>query len=157
MLKFESESKDKNKKRTVGENPPLKTAHLGTSLLLKGDLSGDEDLTIGGRFQGTIDLKNHTLIIEQGGKVEADIRAKNITISGYVKGNIFASGKVFISEEAQMDGNISASIISVMDGAQFKGSVKMEKAGETVSLPKEKAQEIPGIEEGETKDKTPSE
>ena len=156
MLKVESDAKDKNKKRTMRENPSLKTAHLGPSLFLKGELSGNEDLIIDGQFQGKIDLKNHSLIIGPEGKVEADIRARNITINGYVKGNIFASGKVFISEEAQMDGNISASIISVMDGAQFKGSVKMEKGSEIIS-PREKVQEILGIEKSETKDKILSE
>lgn len=154
MLNLEADTKDKNKKRTMRENPPLKTARFGPSLFLKGELSGNEDLIIDGHFQGKIDLKNHSLIIGTEGKVEADIQAKNIIINGNVKGNIFASGKVFISEEAQMDGNISASVISIMDGAQFKGSVKMEKGGEIISPPEEKAQGIRVIEESETKDKT---
>jgi len=157
MLKFDPETKDKNKKRTVSEDPPLKSARLGPSLSLKCELSGNEDLIIEGQFQGTIDLKNHSLIIGPEGKVEADIQARNITINGYVKGNIFASGKVFISEEAQMDGNISASVISVMDGAQFKGSVKMEKGGEIISSPEERTEEVLWSEENETKDKAPSE
>lgn len=154
MLNLKADTKDKNKKRTMRENPPLKTSRFGPSLFLKGELSGNEDLIIDGHFQGKIDLKNHSLIIGTEGKVEADIQAKNIIINGNVKGNIFASGKVFISEEAQMDGNISASVISIMDGAQFKGSVKMEKGGETISPPEKKAQGILVIEESETKDKT---
>jgi cytoskeletal protein CcmA (bactofilin family) len=157
MLKFEPETKDKTKKSTMSEDPPLKMAFLGPSLSLKGELSGKEDLIIEGQFQGKINLKNHSLIIGPEGKVEADIRAKNITIKGYVKGDIFASGKVFISEEAQMDGNITASIISVMDGAQFKGSVKMEKAGEAISPPEERAEEIFRMEENKTIEKIPSE
>jgi cytoskeletal protein CcmA (bactofilin family) len=157
MLKFEPETKDKTKKRTMSEDPSLKMAFFGPSLFLNGELSGKEDLIIEGQFQGKINLKNHSLIIGPEGKVEADIRAKNITIKGYVKGNIFASGKVFISEEAQLDGNITASIISVMDGAQFKGSVKMEKAGETISPPEERAEEIFKMEENKTIDKIPSE
>jgi len=157
MLKFEPETKEKNKKRAEREDPPQKTAHLGPSLYLKGELSGKEDLIIDGQFQGTIDLKNNSLIVGAEGKVEADIRVKDITIKGNVKGNIFASGKVFISEEAQMDGNISASVISIMDGAQFKGSVKMEKGGEIISPPKERTEGILAIGENETKDETPSE
>jgi len=153
MLNLKADTKDKNKKRTMRENPPLKTSRFGPSLFLKGELSGNEDLIIDGHFQGKIDLKNHSLIIGTEGKVEADIQAKNIIINGNVKGNIFASGKVFISEEAQMDGNISASVISIMDGAQFKGSVKMEKGDEIISPPEEKAQGILVIEKSETKDK----
>ena len=54
MRKFESDAKDKNKKRTIGEDPPLKTARFGPSLFLKGELSGNEDLIIEGQFQGKI-------------------------------------------------------------------------------------------------------
>ncbi|UCC39811.1 MAG: polymer-forming cytoskeletal protein [Candidatus Aminicenantes bacterium] len=157
MLEFNPETKDKNEKKILREHPPQNTARLGPSLLLKGELSGNEDLIIDGQFQGKIELKNHTLIIGREGKVEADIQAKNITINGNMKGNIFASGKVYISEEAQMDGNISASVISIMDGAQFKGSVKMEKGGQIIARPEEKSQGILALEEKETKDNTTSE
>jgi len=92
-------------------------------------------LLIGGRFQGKIDLGNNNLIVERGGKIEADIHAKNITIHGDVKGNVYASGKVFISKEAQMIGDISAPRISIMDGAQFKGSIKMTSSEKKISTP----------------------
>lgn len=157
MLEFDPETKDKNEKKILRELPPQNTARLGPDLFLKGELSGNEDFIIDGQFQGKIDLKNHTLIIGREGKVEADIQAKNITINGNMKGNIFASGKVYISEEAQMDGNISASVISIMDGAQFKGSVKMEKGDKVITSPEKKAQGILALEEKETKDNTPSE
>lgn len=156
MLKSEPNSKDKNEKNITKEYTPQKVACIGTSLFLKGELSGDENLIIEGQFQGTIDLRNSNLFIGPEGKVEADIHARNITINGNVKGNIFASGKVFIAEKAQMDGNISTSVISIMDGALFKGSVKMEKDDKIISPPKEKAEGIIVIEE-KTADDEPSE
>ena len=154
-MKFEPEPNAK--KKIIRDNPPQRTARLGPSLFLNGELSGNEDMIIEGRFQGKINLRNSNLLIGPEGKVEADIQVKNITIRGNVKGNIFASGKVFISEEARMNGNINASVISVMDGAQFKGSVKMEKGSKTISPPKERTEEIIEIEEKETKVKTSSE
>ena len=156
MLKSDPESKDKNEKKIMREQTHQKIACLGASLFLKGELSGDENLIIEGQFQGKIDLRNSNLFIGPEGKVEADIHARNIAINGYVKGNIFASGKVFIAEEAQMDGNISTSVISIMDGAQFKGSVKMEK-GEIILPPKEKTDRIIVLEEDKTEDKAPPE
>lgn len=102
-----------------------RTSSLGPSLIFKGTLSGHEDLTIHGQFTGTIKLNNHDLIVETEGKVEAEIQAKNIIIRGEVKGNIVATGKVFIDENAQMVGDISAARISIMEGAQFKGRIKL--------------------------------
>lgn len=121
-----------NEKETSEQN----LSRIGQSLSLKGELSGNEDLVVNGRLHGEIDLGNHNLTVEREGKIEANIRAKNITIHGEIKGNIFASGKVLIIKDAQMVGDISASRISIMDGAQFKGSVKMEKPSGSVTLNK---------------------
>ena len=120
----------KEKNRNSGEGFEAKAARLGPSLLFKGEISGEENLVIEGQVQGKIDLRNHNLIIEKEAKVEAEIRARNITIKGEVSGNIYASEMVLISTEGQMKGDICASRISIMDGAHFKGSIKMgeEKA-----------------------------
>ena len=128
VLKRKYKNNDKEKMNNERETPKQNLSRLGQSFSIKGELSGNEDLVIDGRFQGEINIGNHNLIVEQKGKIEADIRANNITIHGEIKGNIFASGKVFITKDAQMIGDISASRISIMDGAQFKGSVKMEKS-----------------------------
>ncbi|MFP4081858.1 MAG: polymer-forming cytoskeletal protein [Candidatus Aminicenantes bacterium] len=126
MLKPKGRNREKQNIQTKEEHQNL--SRLGQSFSLRGELSGNEDLVIDGRFQGQIDLGNHSLIVEKRGKVEAEIRAKDITIQGEMKGNVYASGKVFISKDAQMTGDISASRISIMDGAHFKGSVKMKES-----------------------------
>lgn len=128
MAKFmpveEKEEEDKN--ITTEKAPPRNTARFGSSFNLKGEISGDEDLIIEGRFQGKINLKNHSLLVEQTGNIKADIRAKNVTIKGSIEGNIYASGKVFISKNGDVKGDITSPKISIMEGAGFKGSVKME-------------------------------
>lgn len=140
MLGLGSKHKNKQKNKDFTEKSVSpNTARIGSSLLLKGELSGEEDLAIDGQFQGTIDLSNYTLTIDHKGRVEANIRAKNITIKGFVKGNIYASEKVFIHEKAQVQGDIVASKISVMDGAQFEGNAKIEKDMERIEVPKEKS------------------
>jgi len=82
-----------NEKETSEQN----LSRIGQSFSLKGELSGNEDLVVNGRLHGEIDLGNHNLTVEREGKIEANIRAKNITIHGEIKGNIFASGKVLIN------------------------------------------------------------
>jgi cytoskeletal protein CcmA (bactofilin family) len=101
---------------------------IGRSLILEGDISGSEDLTVEGRVQGTINLENNTLVVAPTGRIKADIRVKNINIQGQVNGQIHSTGKVFISEQGKMNGDITARRISIQDGAQFKGSVKMMSA-----------------------------
>jgi cytoskeletal protein CcmA (bactofilin family) len=98
---------------------------LGASLIIKGEIRGSEDLIINGRFMGKIFLENNSIYVSQESTVKADIRVKNITIKGNVEGSIHASGKVFITKEGKMTGDITAYRISIMDGAKFKGSVKM--------------------------------
>lgn len=139
--------KPKDKENIEQEIIPRNIARFGSSLFLKGELSGDEDLLIEGQFHGKIDLGNHNILVDQQAKVEAEIRVKNITINGNVKGIINASGKVFISKEGQMQGDIKAPIISIMDGAQFKGSVKMEKDIEQILPPEEETDTLPFKEE----------
>ena len=137
-------SKNKNAAEASSDssenNTSLDVARMGSSLSIKGDLSGEEDLTIDGQFQGTINLSKNTLIIDQKGRVEADIRAKNIIIKGNIQGNISALEKVFIHENAQVRGDITASKISVMNGANFEGSAKIKKPGvetQEIEFPKE--------------------
>ncbi|RLC29753.1 hypothetical protein DRH13_05285, partial [Candidatus Woesebacteria bacterium] len=113
-----------NKKNSSEEGIPRGIARLGPSLFLKGELSGEEDVVIEGQYKGKIDLVNHNILVGRGAKVKADIRAKNITIYGTVEGNIDASGKIFISKEGQLKGNLKAPKISIMEGAKFKGGVK---------------------------------
>ena len=101
------------------------TSIIGPNLTIKGDISGREDLIVQGKVQGNVHLKNYNITVEEKGIITADIWIKNIIIKGSVNGNIQASGKVLIESNGQMTGDISASRISIMEGAQFKGSVKI--------------------------------
>lgn len=124
---FKRQENETNKENTNNpeDNSRTTVSSLGPTFSLKGELSANEDLTINGSFQGKINLRNHNLIVGKDGRVEADIQARDVYIHGKMKGNIFASGKVTIAKEAQVVGDVSAFRISIMDGAQFKGSVKM--------------------------------
>jgi len=100
-------------------------ANIGQSLFIKGEVSGNEDLTIEGRVEGRIDLKDHNLTIGPNGRIIAEVHAKNITIVGEITGNVLADEKVELTDTARLVGDISAPRISVSDGAKFKGSVDM--------------------------------
>ena len=112
------------------------TALLGQSIHIKGELSGNEDLTIEGTVEGKVDLKDHHLTIGKGGRIKADLHARMITIVGEVWGRITAEEKVELLETARLHGDIITPRLSIADGAQFKGSVDMDrKAGTKELLP----------------------
>ena len=129
------------KNDTPEEVIPRNVARFGPSLFLKGELSGSEDVVIEGHFEGKIDIKNSNILVGETGKIKADIWANNITIKGSVEGNIRASNKVFISAKGQLKGDINAPTISIMDGARFRGIVKMGKEAKQIS-PSEKEMDL---------------
>jgi cytoskeletal protein CcmA (bactofilin family) len=108
---------------------PEKASRLGPQIFLKGDINGADHLIVEGKVQGTIDLKGKTVIIEKTACVEAQVSGHNIFISGEVIGNVSASGKVVIFSTGRITGDISASKISVADGSQFKGKIKIQAPG----------------------------
>lgn len=101
--------------------------NIGSSIQIKGELQGDEDLTIDGRIEGKIDLREHNLTIGPNGKIKADLYAKTIVIAGEVVGNAFAAERVEIAPTGRLSGDISSPRITIADGAHFKGSVDMER------------------------------
>ncbi len=97
---------------------------IGDTILVQGNLQGDEDLTVQGRIEGTVNLSK-TLIIEQNGIVKADVEISNAVISGVMVGNLTASDSVEITETGRMLGDIRSPRIMIVEGALFKGNVDM--------------------------------
>lgn len=102
---------------------------IGEHISITGDIKGAEDLIIEGSVKGSVDLSQNHLTIGPKGKVEAEISADNVTISGTLAGNIKAKGKVEITREADFTGEIKARRISVEDGAYLKAVIELERDG----------------------------
>jgi len=98
---------------------------IGSSIVIDGEISGDEDLVIQGTVKGKIQLKE-SLFVESSGTVEADIETQNVEIAGQVTGNIVATDKVELKSDCQVVGDIKAPRILIADGAAFKGNVDMD-------------------------------
>jgi cytoskeletal protein CcmA (bactofilin family) len=97
---------------------------IGESILISGNLNGDEDLTVRGRVEGTVTLTK-TLVVEPTGVVKAEVQVKNCVIAGAVAGNVTASESVEITKEGRMIGDISAPRVIIVDGASFRGRIDM--------------------------------
>ena len=107
-----------------------KLVNIGKSVKIKGELSGKEDLTIEGKVDGKIVLKDHSLTIGENGRIRAEIHAKSVVIIGEVIGNITADDLVEVATSGSLHGDICAPRVVLADGCCFKGSVDM-KPGST--------------------------
>ena len=103
--------------------------NIGKSVIIKGELSGSEDLTIEGHVEGKIDLKGNVLTIGPNGKIKAEVFAKAVVVLGEVTGNVTASEKVDIRDNGSVDGDIASPRVAIAEGAHFRGSVDMQRAG----------------------------
>ena len=101
--------------------------NIGKSVVIKGELNGSEDLTIEGRVEGKIELKDHVLTIGANGKIAAQVFAKALIVLGEVKGNIAASEKVDIRDGGSVEGDIVSPRVAIAEGAHFRGSVDMQR------------------------------
>ena len=104
-----------------------KLVNIGQSITIKGELTGNEDLTIEGKVEGKISLKDHNLTIGANGRISAEIFAKTVLVIGEIVGNMTADDKVEIAATGSMRGDIVAPRVVLADGARFKGSIDMEK------------------------------
>jgi cytoskeletal protein CcmA (bactofilin family) len=116
--------------QTVRDN-----VNIGKSVIIKGELSGSEDLTIEGHVEGKIDLKDNVLTIGANGKIKAEVFAKSVVVLGEVIGNVTASEKVDIRDNGSVDGDIASPRVAIAEGAHFRGSVDMQRSGAAKPAP----------------------
>ena len=104
-----------------------KSATLGPSVVIKGELSGEEDLRIEGRVDGTIELRQHSVVIGQQATVNAQIFAQDVVVLGKVFGDITASIKIEIGAQGSVEGDLVAPTVAIAEGATFRGSIDMSR------------------------------
>ena len=108
---------------------------IGQSLVIKGELSGSEDMTVEGSVEGTVELRQNVLTIGPNGKITAQVFAKAVIVLGKVDGNITASEKVEIREGGSVHGDVVSPRVAIADGADFCGSIDMQtKGAQSVSV-----------------------
>ena len=107
------------------ETKPMANTVIGSSIVVDGEISGEEPITILGTVKGKVAVAQG-VIVEAGATVEADIEGQTVTISGKVTGNVTAREKLELRPESKMVGNAKAPRIVVADGATFKGNMDMD-------------------------------
>ncbi|OGQ83430.1 MAG: hypothetical protein A2289_16430 [Deltaproteobacteria bacterium RIFOXYA12_FULL_58_15] len=97
---------------------------IGESIVIDGEITGNEDLVVQGTVKGRIQL-TESLFVEESGAVEAEIETQNVEVSGKVTGNITAVDKVELKAECRMVGDIKAPRILMADGSSYRGNIDM--------------------------------
>lgn len=112
---------------------------IGKSVVIRGDLSGHEDLYIDGDIEGTITLKDSRLTLGPNAQIRADIHVRDLIIFGKLAGNINATGRVDLRQSASVKGDILAGRLSIEESAVLSGRVELKASSETSSSTPEKA------------------
>ena len=102
-------------------------AHIGKSVVVRGELSGSEDLYLDGEVEGSIELREHHLTIGPHGRVRASVNARDIVVHGQLNGNVQGTERVELKKSAVLTGDIVTQRIVIEDGAVFKGSVETRR------------------------------
>lgn len=117
------------------ETETIATSQLGSSVVLKGQLAASEDLTIEGHFEGTIEVKKHTVTIGRHAEINGPILARVAVIHGTVRGRVTATDSVKIGPAGQLHGDIVAPRIAIADGAWVCGMIDTKVPHATSSRP----------------------
>ena len=122
--------------RAVGGETEM--ANIGKSISIKGDVEGGEDTVIEGRVEGRVSLKSHHLTIGQNGDVQGEVTASQVTVVGKVVGNILATERIEIRDSGRVEGDLITPRLTVAEGAQINGAIKMKQGAITAVQPEKK-------------------
>ena len=95
---------------------------------IEGEVSCHEEMHVNGEIQGQLTL-DHRLTVGPQGKAYAAIKAKEVVISGMVKGNVEASERIVLKKGANLVGDVKTAGIVIEDGAYFKGGIDITRPG----------------------------
>lgn len=115
-------------KKSVNSISQMETV-VGRDTIVKGTISSKGTIRIDGRFEGDINTKGNIMVGENA-VITAQITASNGTIAGMVYGNIDVSEKLELLPSARMYGDIKVGVLTISEGATFKGSCEMRKETE---------------------------
>jgi cytoskeletal protein CcmA (bactofilin family) len=102
---------------------------IGPSLIITGEMTSQEDVTIHGRVKGQIHMNAGALLVAPTGTLDAEVKCAKVTVHGTLAGNVEASDRVELTPTANVTGNLTMPALVLQEGATFSGSIKMERGG----------------------------
>jgi len=126
-----------------GQSSSRDVVHIGSSISIKGQLSGGEDVTLAGQFEGRVELTDYVLTVGPGARVKAELFARVIVVLGSVKGNIKAGDLIAIRGNGSVEGDLVAPRVAIEEGVTFNGRIVMQPEGsDKAAAPKAAAKQV---------------
>lgn len=104
------------------------TTVIGSTLVIEGDIVGEDRVVVRGSVEGKV-VTRRGVMVERGGRLLADLEVESAYVAGEVVGNIAATGRVEISADGRLVGDVRASRIVLAEGSYIKGAVETEALG----------------------------
>jgi cytoskeletal protein CcmA (bactofilin family) len=105
--------------------PEKEPCFIGSKVVVKGSISGNQDLIVQGRVEGRVGIDTH-LTIEEEGSVAADVDVSEATVRGELRGDVVASRAAVLHNTARVVGSIRAPRLVIEEGARFSGNIEMD-------------------------------
>ena len=105
-------------------------SRITPGIAVKGEISGSEELWIGGTVEGELRFAGARITVGNSGTVRGQLDAREIVLEGRVEGNLRATDRVAIAPTGQVRGDASAPRVAIDDGAVFNGSIQVIREGE---------------------------
>jgi cytoskeletal protein CcmA (bactofilin family) len=100
---------------------------IGPSLLITGEVTSQEDITVHGTVKGHINMEGGALRVAQQGHVDAEVHGSSVTIDGALDGSVTAAGRVELTPSAKVTGTLTTPAVVLHDGAVFNGLIDMDR------------------------------
>ena len=100
-------------------------ANIGKTVVIKGEISGNEDMYVDGQVEGSVQLLGNSLTIGPNGRIHASVAAKNVTVGGSLEGDIKASERTELRKSAVVNGDVQTRRIAIEEDAFFKGKLEI--------------------------------
>ena len=98
---------------------------IGSSITIRGEVSGSQDLVIKGCVEGQLSLTGGNLTVGKEGRIKADLQARVIQVDGFVDGLLRGEEQILLSETGRVRGKLIAPRVILKEGSNFKGTVDM--------------------------------
>ncbi len=112
-------------------SPAMNASRITPGITLKGEISGKEDLWIGGSIDGKLHFESARVSLGASGRVHGEIEAREVVIEGKVEGNLRATERLEIAASGNVHGDAAAPRVALQEGAVFNGAMEILRPGES--------------------------
>ena len=107
--------------------PAARVTTIGPTIVISGELTSGEDITVQGRVNGEIMVRDALLTIAEQAQLRADVRGARVLVHGQLKGSIVATERIELTPSAAVEGSLSANRVVLVDGTKFNGRIDMDQ------------------------------